>query len=145
MLDLIPAQQPIKNQHQLLWCGYQHVITSKPITTLVFMRRPAFSALGVNALARTKRDGKDVRFWCEYSHQRRTFFCCGNSAADISKSHTFKLGPIQTKDARFFCCGNSAADISKPHTFKWGTLADDVFPSANFTLLPKPRPPTGPI
>ena len=33
-------------------------------------------------------------------------------------------------------------DISKPHTFKWGTLADDVFPSANFTLPPKPRPPT---
>ena len=32
----------------------------------------------------------------------------------------------------FFCCGNSAADISKPHTFKWGTLADVVFPSANF-------------
>ena len=25
------------------------------------------SALGVNALARTKRDGKDVRFWCEYA------------------------------------------------------------------------------
>ena len=22
------------------------------------------------------------------------------------------LGPIHTKDARFFCCGNSAADIS---------------------------------
>ena len=37
------------------------------------------------------------------------------------------LGSIQTKDARFFCCGNSAADISKPHTIKWGTLADDVF------------------
>ena len=29
--------------------------------------------------------------------------------------------------------------------FKWGTLADDVFPSAKFTLPPKPRPPTGPI
>ena len=42
MLDLIPAQQPIKNQHQILWCGYQHVITSRPITALVFMRRPAF-------------------------------------------------------------------------------------------------------
>ena len=54
-------------------------------------------------------------------------------------------GPIHTKDARFFCYGNSAADISKPHTFKWGTLADDVFPSANFTLPPKPRPPTCPI
>ena len=47
--------------------------------------------------------------------------------------------------AFFFCCGNSAADISEPHTFKWGTSADDVFPSANFTLPPKPRPPTGPI
>ena len=31
----------------------------------------------------------------------------------------FSLGPIHTKDARFFGCGNSAADISKPHTFKW--------------------------
>ena len=53
-----------------------------------------------------------------YSHQRRAFL---------------------------FCCGNYAADISKPHAFKWGTLADDVFLSANFTLPPKPRPPTGPI
>ena len=52
---------------------------------------------------------------------------------------------IHTKNARFFCCGNYAADISKPHAFKWGTLADDVFPSANFTLPPKSRPPTGPI
>ena len=65
MLDLIPAQQPIKNQHQILWCGYQHVITSRPITALVFMRRPAFFCLGVNALVRTKRDGKNVRLWSE--------------------------------------------------------------------------------
>ena len=65
MLDLIPAQQPIKNQHQILWCGYQHVITSRPITTLVFMRRPAFFCLGVNALVRRKCDGKNVRLWCE--------------------------------------------------------------------------------
>ena len=75
--------------------------------------------------------------------------------ADISKSHTFKwgpladdvldvawnsltgkntkrplLGPIHTKDARFFCCGNSAADISKPHTFKWDPLAEDVLEAA---------------
>ena len=55
LLDLIPAQQPIKNQHKILWCGYQHVITSRPITALVFMRRPAFFCLGVNALVRTKR------------------------------------------------------------------------------------------
>ena len=55
------------------------------------------------------------------------------------------LGSIHTKNARVFCCGNSDADLLKPHTFKWGTLADDVFPSANFTLPPKPRPPTGPI
>ena len=55
------------------------------------MRRPAFFCLGVNALARTKRDGKNVRF---------------------------------------FCCGNSAADISKPHTFKWDPLADDVLEAA---------------
>ena len=65
MLDLIPAQQPIKNQHQILWCGYQHVITSRPITALVFMRRPAFFCFGVNALVRTKRDGKNVRLWSE--------------------------------------------------------------------------------
>ena len=65
MLDLIPAQQPIKNQHQILWCGYQHVITSRPITALVFMRRPAFFCFGVNALVRTKRDGKNVRLRCE--------------------------------------------------------------------------------
>ena len=40
------------------------------------------------------------------------------------------LGPIHTKDARFFCCGNSAADISKPHTFKWDPLAEDVLEAA---------------
>ena len=67
MLDLIPAQQPIKNQHQILCCGYQHVITSRPITALVFMRRPTFFCLGVNALVRTKRDGKNVRLWCVFS------------------------------------------------------------------------------
>ena len=52
---------------------------------------------------------------------------------------------VNTKNARLFGCGYSAADISKPHAFKWDPLADDVFPSANFTLPPKPRPPTGPI
>ena len=65
MLDLIPAQQPIKNRHQIVWCGYQHVITSMPITAPVFMRRPAFFCLGVNALVQKKRDGKNVRLWCE--------------------------------------------------------------------------------
>ena len=40
------------------------------------------------------------------------------------------IGPIHTKDARFFCCGNSAADISKPHTFKWEPLADEVLEAA---------------
>ena len=39
-------------------------------------------------------------------------------------------GHIHTKDARFFCCGNSAADISKPHAFKWDPLADDVLEAA---------------
>ena len=29
-----------------------------------------------------------------YSYQRRAFFCCGNSAADISKSHTSKWDPL---------------------------------------------------
>ena len=38
----------------------------------------------------------------------------------------YALGSIHTKDARFFCYGNSAADISKPHTFKWEPLADEV-------------------
>ena len=32
------------------------------------------------------------------------------------------LGAIQTKDERFSCCANSAADISKLHTFKWARL-----------------------
>ena len=41
-----------------------------------------------------------------------------------------QLGPIHTKDARFFCCGNSAADLSKLHTFKWDPLADDVLEAA---------------
>ena len=40
------------------------------------------------------------------------------------------LGPIHTKDARFFCCRNSAADISKSHTFKWDPLADEVLEAA---------------
>ena len=40
---------------------------------------------------------------------------------------TIELGSIQTyKTHVFICCGNAAADISKPHTFKWGPLADDV-------------------
>ena len=44
--------------------------------------------------------------------------------------HLGNIGPIHTKDARFFCCGNSAADISKPHTFKWDPLADEVLEAA---------------
>ena len=43
---------------------------------------------------------------------------------------TIAWGPIHTKDARFFCCGNSAADISKSHTFKWDPLADEVLEAA---------------
>ena len=65
MLDLIPAEQPIKNQHQILCCGYQHVITSRPIAALVVIRCPAFFCLCVNALVRKKRDGKNVRIWSE--------------------------------------------------------------------------------
>ena len=63
MLDLIPDQQPIKNQHQILWCGYQHMITyrsNRSITALVSMRRPAFFCLGVHALAQTKRHGMNA-------------------------------------------------------------------------------------
>ena len=40
------------------------------------------------------------------------------------------LGSIHTKDARFFCCGNSAADILKSHTFRWDPLTDDVLEAA---------------
>ena len=107
MLDLIPDIQPIKNQFQILWCGYQHVITSRPITALVFLRHPAFFCLDVHDLARTKRDEKYAPLGL-------------NSP----------LGPIHTKDARFFCCGNSAADISKSHTFRWDPLADEVMEAA---------------
>ena len=84
MLDLIPDRQPINNQFQILWCGYQHVITSRPITALVFLRCPACFCLGVHALARTKRDGKYAPLW----------------SGGLS-------GSIHTKDARIF----SAAEI----------------------------------
>ena len=39
-------------------------------------------------------------------------------------------GLFTPKAHLFFCCGNSAADISKPHTFKWNPLADDVLEAA---------------
>ena len=29
-----------------------------------------------------------------FTPKTRVFFCCGNSAADISKSHTFRLDPL---------------------------------------------------
>ena len=61
MLDLIPAQQPIKNQHQILWCGYQHVITSRPITALVSMRCPAFFCLGVITCSGTDKTRRKKR------------------------------------------------------------------------------------
>ena len=54
------------------------------------------------------------------------------SAAEFpqqTKTHVFGVN-IHTKDARFFCCGNSAADISKSHTFKWDPLADGVLEAA---------------
>ena len=55
------------------------------------------------------------------------------------------LGPIHTKNARFFCCGNSAADLSKSHTFKWDPLADEVLEAAWKSPTEKRRPPTCPI
>ena len=59
------------------------------------------------------------------------FVCCGNSAADISKSHTSKWDPLADEVLEAACCcGNSATDISKPHTFKWDPLADDVLKAA---------------
>ena len=48
---------------------------------------------------------------------------------DISAAE-FPQQPIHTKEARCFCCGNSAADISKSHTFKWDPLADEVLEAA---------------
>ena len=48
----------------------------------------------------------------------------------LSHPHDYVALYIHTKDARFFCCGNSAADISKPHTFKWDPLADEVLEAA---------------
>ena len=38
--------------------------------------------------------------------------------------------PQQKKRASFFCCGNSAAVISKSHTSKWDPLADEVLEAA---------------
>ena len=48
-----------------------------------------------------------------------------------------RKGLLTPQTRVFFCCGNSAADISKPHTFKWGTLADDVFPSVKLHAASK--------
>ena len=48
----------------------------------------------------------------------------------LGKTMWSRLGSIHTKDARFFCCANSAADISKSHTFKWDPLADEVLEAA---------------
>ena len=50
------------------------------------------------------------------------------------------LGSIHTKDARFFWWGNSAADISKSHTFKWDPLADEVLEAAWSSPTEKRRP-----
>ena len=108
MLDLIPAQQPIKNQHQILWCGYQHVITSRPITALVCMRRPAFFLL------RCECSGTDKT-------QRKKTCVLG-----LNRPLGGPYGLFTAKTRVFFCCVNSAADISKSHTFKWGPLADEI-------------------
>ena len=51
---------------------------------------------------------------------------CSRDARGDAVSNQGELGAIHTKDARFFCCGNSDANISKSHTFKWGPLADEV-------------------
>ena len=54
-----------------------------------------------------------------------TWFLTQSYAAE---SHN--QGLFTPKTCVFFCCGNSAADISKNHTFKWDPLADDVLESA---------------
>ena len=61
---------------------------------------------------------------------RQRSFSNAESSVIRRLSPTSHLGAIQTKDARFFCYGNSAADISKPHTFKWDQLTDEVLNTA---------------
>ena len=48
----------------------------------------------------------------------------------IGLSRTASKGLFRPKTRVFFCCGNSAADISKAHTFKWGPLTDEVLNTA---------------
>ena len=47
-----------------------------------------------------------------------------------SSNHGNSQGLFTPMTHVFFCCGNSAADISKSHTFKWGPLADEVLEAA---------------
>ena len=49
---------------------------------------------------------------------------------DISAAEFPHKGLFTPKTRVFFCCGNSAADRSKSHTFKWDPLADEVLEAA---------------
>ena len=89
MLDLIPAQQPIKNQHQILWCVYQHVITAGPIAALVFMRRPAFFC-----------------FWCE---------CSSTDKTRRKKTCVFGVNrPLHVAERGYPCLGSASAVEQQP-------------------------------
>ena len=47
-----------------------------------------------------------------------------------SPKFTHRKGLFTPKTCVFVCGGNSAADISRPHTFKWEPLADEVLEAA---------------
>ena len=47
-----------------------------------------------------------------------------------SENPKYSKGLFTPKTRFFVCSGNSAADISKPHTFKWDPLADEVLEAA---------------
>ena len=46
------------------------------------------------------------------------------------KTSSANVPHLNVWDFDISCCGNSAADISKPHTFKWDPLADEVLEAA---------------
>ena len=48
----------------------------------------------------------------------------------LAKTDDCNKGLFTPKTHVFFCCGDSAAAISKSHTFKWDQLADEVLEAA---------------
>ena len=59
----------------------------------------------------------------QWTNTQIVYTCTCISSIDSS----WFLGAIQTKDQLFLCCGNSAADISTSHTFKWGPVGGRGF------------------